>query len=41
MRMLEDWVLRKIFGPQTDEVTEEWRKLHKAGHDTSHQIFYG
>jgi len=32
--MLEDWVLRKIFGSQTDEVTEEWRKLHKAEHDT-------
>jgi hypothetical protein len=34
MRMLEDWVLRIILGPQTDEVTEEWRKLHKAEHDT-------
>jgi len=21
-------VLRKIFGPKSDEVTEEWRKLH-------------
>ena len=21
-------VLRKIFGPKTDEVTEAWRKLH-------------
>jgi hypothetical protein len=24
----EDSVLRKIFGPKRDEVTEEWRKLH-------------
>jgi hypothetical protein len=22
-------MLRKIFGPKRDEVTEEWRKLHK------------
>jgi hypothetical protein len=22
-------VLRKIFGPKRDEVTGEWRKLHK------------
>ena len=32
--MLEDWMLRKIYEPQTDEVTEEWKKLHKAGHYT-------
>jgi hypothetical protein len=34
MRILEDWMLRIILGPQTDEVTEEWRELHKAEHDT-------
>jgi hypothetical protein len=28
-RVFENWVLRKIFGPKRDEVTEEWRKLHK------------
>ena len=22
-------MLRRIFGPKTDEVTREWRKLHK------------
>ena len=22
-------VLRRIFGPRRDEVTEEWRRLHK------------
>ena len=26
--MFENWVLRRIFGPQRDEVTDEWRKLH-------------
>ena len=26
--MFENKVLRKIFGPQRDEVTEEWRRLH-------------
>jgi len=25
----DNGVLRKIFGPQRDEVTEEWRILHK------------
>jgi hypothetical protein len=26
--MFENRVLRRIFGPKTDEVTGEWRKLH-------------
>jgi len=26
--LLENRVLRKIFGPKRDEVTEEWRRLH-------------
>ena len=26
--MFENRVLRRIFGPKRDEVTEEWRKLH-------------
>jgi hypothetical protein len=26
--MSENWVLRRIFGPKRDEVTEEWRKIH-------------
>jgi hypothetical protein len=25
----ENWGLRKIFEPKRDEVTREWRKLHK------------
>ena len=28
LRMFENWVLRRIFGPGRDEVTGEWRKLH-------------
>ena len=27
--MFENRVLRKAFGPKKDEVTGEWRKLHK------------
>ena len=29
MRVFENRVLRRVFGPKRDEVTEEWRKLHK------------
>jgi hypothetical protein len=29
LRVFENRVLRRIFGPERDEVTEEWRKLHK------------
>jgi len=28
LRLFESSVLRRIFGPKRDEVTEEWRKLH-------------
>jgi len=28
LRMFENRVLRIVFGPKRDEVTEEWRKLH-------------
>jgi len=28
LRMFENRVLRRIFGPKGGEVTEEWRKLH-------------
>ena len=28
LRVCEDRVLRRIFGPKRDEVTWEWRKLH-------------
>jgi len=28
LRVFENGVLRRIFGPRRDEVTGEWRKLH-------------
>jgi len=28
LRVLENRVLRRVFGPRIDEVTGEWRKLH-------------
>ena len=30
LRVFENKVLRKIFGAKKDEITGEWRKLHKA-----------
>jgi hypothetical protein len=29
LRVFENRVLRRVFGPKNDEVTGEWRKLHK------------
>jgi hypothetical protein len=29
LRVLENRVLRRIFGPKRDEVTGEWRKLRE------------
>ena len=29
LQVFENRVLRRVFGPKRDEVTEEWRKLHK------------
>ena len=28
MRVFENMVLRRIFGPRWDEVTRDWRRLH-------------
>jgi hypothetical protein len=28
LRVFENRVLRKVFGPKRDEVTGEWKKLH-------------
>jgi len=30
LRVFENWVLRRIFGPEKDEVTGEWRKLQNT-----------
>jgi hypothetical protein len=36
LRVFENRVLRRIFGPKRDEVTGEWRKLHNEElHDLS------
>jgi len=29
LRVFENWVLRRIFGPKRDGVIGEWRELHK------------
>jgi len=41
--VFENRVLRRIFGPKRDEVTEEWIKLHNAELNicTPHQILFG
>jgi hypothetical protein len=31
LRVFENTVLRRIFGPKRDEVTGGWRKLHNEG----------
>jgi hypothetical protein len=33
LRVSENRVLRRIFGPKGDEVTREWRKLHEELND--------
>jgi hypothetical protein len=30
LRLFENWVLSRIFGPNRKELTREWRKLHVA-----------
>jgi hypothetical protein len=43
LRVFENRVLRRIFGPKRDEVTWEWRRLHNKELCTlySHQISFG
>jgi len=31
LKVLENRVLRRVFGPKSDEVTGEWKKLHNEG----------
>ena len=33
LRVFENKLLRKIYGPKRDEVTGEWRKLHNEEHN--------
>jgi hypothetical protein len=37
LRVFENGVLRRIFGPKTDEVTREWRKLHN---EELHDLYF-
>jgi hypothetical protein len=32
LKVFENGVLRRMFGPKRDEVTGEWRKLHNEEH---------
>jgi hypothetical protein len=43
LRVFENRVLRRIFGPKRDEVTGEWRKLHIRSLmiSTPHQMLLG
>ena len=38
LRVFENKVLRRIFGPKRDEVTSEWRKLHN---EELNDLYYG
>jgi hypothetical protein len=33
LRVFENRMLKRIFGPKRDKVTEEWRKLHNEEHN--------
>jgi len=41
LRVFENRVLRRIFGPKRDKVTGEWRKLHNEELCTAHPILFG
>jgi hypothetical protein len=36
--VFENRVLRRVFGPERDEVTGEWRKLHNEEHSGLHSL---
>jgi hypothetical protein len=38
LRVFENKVLRRIFGPKRDEVTGEWRRLHNKELYTLHSL---
>jgi hypothetical protein len=38
LRMFENTVLRRVFGPRRDEVTGEWRKLHNEELNDLHSL---
>ena len=38
--MFENRVLRRVFGPKRDEVTEKWRKLHNEELSDLYSCYY-
>jgi hypothetical protein len=38
MKVFENRVLRRIFGPKRDDVTGKWRKLHNEGLNDLHSL---
>jgi hypothetical protein len=38
LRVFENRVLRRVFGPKWDEVTGEWRKLHNEESNNLHSL---
>jgi hypothetical protein len=38
LRVFENMVLRRLFGPKRDEVTGEWRKLHNEELNDLHSL---
>ena len=38
LRVIENRVLRRVFGPKRDEVTGEWRKLHNEELSDLHSL---
>jgi len=41
LRVFDNWVLRKIFGPKRDEITGECKTLHKHELYNLYQILFG
>ena len=41
LRVFENRVLRRVFGPKKDEVTGEWRKLHNEELSDPYRILCG
>jgi len=39
LRVFENRVLRRIFGPKRDEVTGEWRKLHNEELNDMYELY--
>jgi hypothetical protein len=38
LKVFENWVLSRVFGPKRDEVRGEWRKLHKEELDDLYSL---